>query len=158
MGLRGALYYAFIWIWWETLRLVPLGNAVTVVKLECFVIGLLSSLCFGEQLSRRWWLCAFTALFGVVLVAQPPVIFGQDSSGISVSGMCLNVLACCAASAVQLVIKMAPGAHFLEVQHTTDFISGVVCTVPVMLYFGDPSEFMKTEVQEAVLSVAVIGI
>merc|ERR1719195_80669 len=56
--LRGLMYYGFIWLWYSTLRQVPVGNAVTVVKFECFVAGIGSHFIFGERLSCRWWSCA----------------------------------------------------------------------------------------------------
>lgn len=157
--LRGVVYYAFIWLWWATLRLVPVGNAVTVVKFECFVTGIGSHFLFGERLTLRWWACGITALFGVDLVTQPPFLFGGNSTASSSSlGIFLNMLTPLFSGSLALFIKLAPGANFMEVQHATDFVSGVLCSPVLLLFFGKPSELLLPHVQEGIVSVALLGI
>lgn len=162
--LRSATYFAFIFMWWGTLRLVPVGDAVVIVQFQVFMVGFLSRAFFGKQLSARWWIGCVVALVGVVLVIRPPFLFGgvptdADIRAGSMSiGTCLNLLAAVFGALTNVLVKFAPDAHFLEVQHCTDFMCGVVLCPPLLLAFGTPSVLALPSVQEAVLVVAAFGV
>lgn len=106
--------------------------------------------------------CGF--FFGVVLVVRPPFLFGgipanSDVGAGSVSlGTCLNILAAAFGALTNVLVKFAPEAHFLEVQHCTDFMCGVVLCPPLLLAFGTPSVLANLAVQESILIVAAFGV
>lgn len=155
--LRAAVYYAFVWLWMATLRLVSIGDAVTVVKFQCFVTGIGSHFLFGECLTSRWWACSITSLLGVVLVTQPPLLFGSKPDTSSTWGLLLNMLTPLVSGSLPLFIKLAPGAHFMEVQHATDFVSGVLCSPLLLWLFGNPSELLIPKVQQEVFCIALLA-
>lgn len=162
--LRSAVYFTFILLWWATLRLVPVGDAVVIVQFQVFIVGLLSRGLFGKKLSARWWIGCVVAFFGVVLVVRPPFLFGGIPANSNVGagsvslGTCLNILAAAFGALTNVLVKFAPEAHFLEVQHCTDFMCGVVLCPPLLLAFGTPSVLANLAVQESILIVAAFGV
>ena len=56
------------------------------------------------------------------------------------------------------MVKLAPDAHFLEVQHCTDFVCGIALCPPLLFAFGTPSLLANLTVQESALLVAVFGV
>lgn len=145
--IRGFVYYAFIWLWVLTLHMVPVGDAVAVVKFEVFVTGLASYFVCGEKLTTRWFLCCCVSIVGVMLIARPPMIFGgtDDSTAL---GRLLNVLTPLVGGILPVFIKLAKGAYFLEVTSACDFVCAVVMS-PLVVYF--------TGTWRLLLDVSMIG-
>jgi len=154
---RGLVYFGFIWLWVATLRLVPVGDAVVVVQLQCFVTGIGANLLFGEKLTVRYWCCGSVALLGVVLVTRPPFLFGENETT-STLGMLCNLCAPLFSGSLPLFIKFSEGAHFMEIQHVTDFVCGVVCSPLLLLCYGDAREFDSPLVEREILLIAFLGI
>merc|ERR1712217_709488 len=122
-----------------------------------FITGIGSSILFGEKLTARWWCCGLISVVGIILVTRPPFLFGGDDKDVSYTGLILNMLAPLVAGSLPLFVKLAPGAHFLEVQHVTDFVSGLVFSPILLFSFGNPADLLQPIVQEGVLAVAVCG-
>lgn len=155
--LRAFVYYAFIWLWWTTLTLVPVGDAVAIVKFEVFVCGIMSSMLFGERLSGRWWLCCCASIMGVIMVVRPPAIFGGDDSA-SLYGRCMNLLTPLVAGIMPCLIKLAPDAHFLEVQHACDFFCGLIFAPPTMMLASEAyGSLLQPRTSVAIVVVSILG-
>jgi len=156
--LRAFLYYTFIWLWWTTLTLVPVGDAVAIVKSEVFVCGIMSSALFGERLTCRWWICCCTSIVGVILVARPPALFGGDDSA-SLYGRVLNLMTPLVAGIMPCLIKLAPDAHFLEVQHICDFFCAFVFSPPTMLLASEAySSLLQEHTLAAIVGISILGL
>jgi len=155
--LRACLYYTFIWLWWTTLTLVPVGDAVAVVKSEVFVTGIMSSILFRERLTYRWWLCCCASIVGVIMVVRPPALFGGDDSANSY-GRVLNILTPLVAGIMPCLIKLSPDAHFLEVQHTCDFFCALVFSPPMMLLVSESyGSLFQARTLSAIVGIAILG-
>lgn len=162
--LRGVIYYVLVWSWFGALRLVPVGDATVIKKLEVFILGIAAKFLFGDTLTARWWGSCIVSLFGAVLVLRPPVIFGSgvarhadESEAFAMLGACLNILAAGAGAMISILIKFAPDAHFLEVQHVADLMTGVILSPPLLATFGSFAPLLTLRVERAALVSAFFG-
>lgn len=134
-----------------------------MIKIETFITGFAGWWVFAEKLSARWLVCCVASLVGVVLVIRPPALFeggAPDTATDATSeaiGRCLNVLAALAGSIISISVKLAPDAHFLEVQHVADLALGLVLGPVLLIATGSPSELASMDVAVAACVSAFFG-
>merc|ERR1712066_898872 len=73
-------------------------------------------------------------------------------------GTCLNLLAAFVGAVITILVKFAPDAHFLEIQHTADFFAGLVFSPPLLAVAGTPAELFTLRVASAGSVMAILGI
>lgn len=118
--LRGAVGGLGFLLYFYTLTVLPLGDAVALSSLKSVVTIVLGWLVLGEAVRPVHMGVAVTSIVGAVLVAKPTFLFGHDDDDNApprnATGYFTALLGCCTAASVLILIRKAGavGAHTLQ--------------------------------------------
>ncbi|CAB9508162.1 solute carrier family 35 member G1 [Seminavis robusta] len=122
---RGAVGGCGFCLYFYTISVLPLGDAVALLSLSPVVTVWATAVFFREPMRRLHVISAITTLVGSVLIAQPNFLFGSDevsqsasavSSAAKSSGYVTAALGTCTSAGVFLLMRKAGkvGAHTLQ--------------------------------------------
>ena len=99
-GTLSALTCIFLY---EAIQIIPLGDAVSISKIDVFLTGIIARLWLKEAYSILDGCFAVLAVTGVVLIAKPEFIFGggEEFTLSKLSGILLSI---CSAVCVSLMV------------------------------------------------------
>jgi drug/metabolite transporter (DMT)-like permease len=79
--LRGVCGTAAVAMTYTSIKLLPLGDAVSLNMLKPCAVALMGAMLLGERLTRAAAAGLAVALAGVVAIARPPLLLGGDGGG-----------------------------------------------------------------------------
>jgi drug/metabolite transporter (DMT)-like permease len=82
--LRGVLGFSAMILFFYTITVIPLGEAITLNKTSPFFVAVLAFFLLHEHLSRRVLFALFTGFLGTVLITKP---FGMSFSSVHILGI-----------------------------------------------------------------------
>ncbi len=133
--MRGFLGFTAMILFFYTITVIPLGEAITLNKTSPFFVTLLAYFLLREQLSRRTLFALFIGFFGVVLIAKP---FGMTFSYAHFLGILGGFFAAAAYTTIKKIKDMYDSRVIV-----LSFV-GVGTLLPALLFLAAP--FVKAPV------------
>lgn len=114
---------------------LPIGVSTVIFHVEPFILIALGALFLGERTTRRTWLWSGLGFAGIVLVAKPWAVDGEDARGLIV-GVLLTLAAATLYAASIVVVRHQQASRTLApsplVIITIQLIAGAVITSPAL--------------------------
>ena len=109
-GVLSALASIFCY---EAVQRLPLGDAVSIGRMDVFFTGIIAHFMLRERFSLLDGVFAFAALTGVVLIAKPDFIFGSTTEEVFTQSKEIGVLmallaAACVSFMINIIRKLSP--------------------------------------------------
>ncbi|KAL3130166.1 hypothetical protein ABBQ38_008475 [Trebouxia sp. C0009 RCD-2024] len=107
---RGLCSFTSISLLYTSVQLMPLSDAVVLQFLSPLMVALAAPLLLKELPSRLIWVCVPMCLVGVLLTAQPSVLFGSSGSmSISQAGIAVGTTQAAFAACHKICIRYLKG-------------------------------------------------
>mmetsp|Transcript_42839 Transcript_42839/g.48677 ORF Transcript_42839/g.48677 Transcript_42839/m.48677 type:complete len:409 (+) Transcript_42839:55-1281(+) len=125
--LRGFVGAIGFLLYYHTISVLPLGDAVSILSLSPIIAILAGSIFLKEPIRIAHLVAAFTSIVGSFFLARPNFLFGNDddsSSGVSI-GHITGICGSCTGAAVYVLIRYAgkQNVHTLQLLFSWCFFS-----------------------------------
>ncbi len=105
LWIRGALGFAGLSCVFAAVTRLPLAEATVLQYLHPALTALFAGLFLGEAIGRRIVLATIASLFGVVLVAQPAVVFGESAAALEPRWVAVALAGAAFSAAAYVVVR-----------------------------------------------------
>lgn len=142
LAMRGFVGAASMTLYYEAIDRMPLADAITIMYSNPVLVALLAWALRREVLSLRGCVGIAVTLLGVVVVAQPPFLFGgHEWSPTRLAGFVMGVLAAVTAAVAFFAITCIPKSEPALVVSLW-FHTAAIATAIVPLIVGYPDKVM----------------
>lgn len=122
LGLKCALSFIFITMWWGAIQKAPMGDCIAIIYCSPIVTSILSRFLLGEELPMEFPLQVIFVAAGSALVLDPPFLRASTTVGEDLAPEADYNLVYCALSVcsiIPIVTRKARNCSWIEVEHVS---------------------------------------
>lgn len=131
-------------VYWSV-HIMPLQDAAVLLFLSPCLVALASPFILGQKVNKAVFFSIPVAFIGVVLVAQPPALFGGEEEGMSLKNFLIGSSQAITASVAKLSVsflgKSEPTAHIIMSMALVSCIGSSLGSLLHWKFPNDPLEF-----------------
>mmetsp|Transcript_54502 Transcript_54502/g.137589 ORF Transcript_54502/g.137589 Transcript_54502/m.137589 type:complete len:346 (+) Transcript_54502:99-1136(+) len=136
---RAAFFATAILSLWTALRMMPVGDATTIVYLYPVICGLLANRFLAESLGWQFWAQAATCCVGVLLVTG--LGFSGAGEGSYDTGAALALVAAFGFASTNCCVRALKDVQTIEIQLFTDSLMAFVAMPCTLLLTGNAMDW-----------------
>lgn len=144
LALRGLFGFCALSSFYAAASLMPLADAALLGFLAPVFVATLSPLLLHEPTSKAVFISLPLAMIGVVLVAQPPLIFGHSVHSLTIIAVLIGLSQAAFSASAKLTVRHLGkteqvGAIMVAMASVSVIVSGVLCLVIPSQHWVDPT-------------------
>eukprot|EP01083_Nonionella_stella_P044700 120284_1 len=166
---RGFFYWLDLYLYWIALTLLPLGDAETIYFLCPMFVAFGARIFLKEKFSKTFPVVFIITAIGLTILCQPKwVVTDHPAREISTKGIIFCVIGCMAWAAMNLMVRRAQKAHWIQLELVSSLQSFAIWTPFLLLinYFlnedynldNDGSWRISLEIISYIVSIAALTI